>query len=359
MDVRAAIKRIHSQVEANHSKLGTPPVLHAFSGGLSSSREAAADLEDLLYVVGQLPPQPETVRGRIGAILVRAVQRLLFWYTPQIHRFHEQTTRVAKELCLVAEHQARLIAELQTSIRTLRRDSVLTSISSQPSAGDISPDFLYDLQDHFRGTEADTLAKLGVWLETLEEKVPPHVLSGEWVDLGCGRGEWLTLTTERGYKAVGIDTNSLSVELCRERGFDVHRSDAIRYLESVEDESLSVVTAFQVVEHLPFSYVVQLVATCQRKLRIGGVLLLETPDPENLQMAAHHFWLDPSHGRPIPSPLMKWLFDYLGLNVISHLRLNPAPADEHLAYTEIQPVYRVNQFLFGPRDYGILGRREG
>jgi hypothetical protein len=34
--------------------------------------------------IGALPPAPNTFRAHLGAVLVRIVRRMLFWYTPQI-----------------------------------------------------------------------------------------------------------------------------------------------------------------------------------------------------------------------------------------------------------------------------------
>jgi len=43
----------------------------------------ALALENSACQIG-MPPVPKTLRGRIGSYVVRVVQRILFWYTPQI-----------------------------------------------------------------------------------------------------------------------------------------------------------------------------------------------------------------------------------------------------------------------------------
>ncbi len=40
-------------------------------------------------LVGELPPEPPSFRGRLGSLLVKAVRRILFWYTPRIRDFQE------------------------------------------------------------------------------------------------------------------------------------------------------------------------------------------------------------------------------------------------------------------------------
>ena len=59
------------------------PALNRLESLVQSARIGATQ-------VGSMPPAPPTFRGRIGAKLVRLVQRALFWYTPQLHAFHLQ-----------------------------------------------------------------------------------------------------------------------------------------------------------------------------------------------------------------------------------------------------------------------------
>jgi hypothetical protein len=39
-------------------------------------------------LIAKIPPSPPTLRGWIGAVLVKAVRRSLFWYTTQLLDFH-------------------------------------------------------------------------------------------------------------------------------------------------------------------------------------------------------------------------------------------------------------------------------
>jgi vacuolar-type H+-ATPase subunit I/STV1 len=47
--------------------------------------------------IGDLPPAPPTLRGRMGAALVKVVQRMLFWYTDQIRTFQTNVSEAARE----------------------------------------------------------------------------------------------------------------------------------------------------------------------------------------------------------------------------------------------------------------------
>jgi hypothetical protein len=102
----------------------------------------------------------------------------------------------------------------------------------------------------------------------------------------------------------------------------------------------------------------RLVTEVTRTLQPGGLFAVETPNPRNVLMGSHHFWNDPTHQRPIPAALLEFIFDYCGLPVVKRLELNPAPDEEHLPYGEIDLIHRVDEHLYGPRDYGLIGRRE-
>jgi O-antigen chain-terminating methyltransferase len=47
--------------------------------------------------VGDMPPQPATWRGRVGAVLVKGVRRMLFWYTDQIRAQNKRIAEAARE----------------------------------------------------------------------------------------------------------------------------------------------------------------------------------------------------------------------------------------------------------------------
>ncbi|MGA3072277.1 MAG: methyltransferase domain-containing protein [Bryobacteraceae bacterium] len=106
------------------------------SGQLAELRFAIAALTASYALVGQTPPEPPTFRGRMGARLVKLVQRLLFWYTPQIVHFQYSALKAfesalrAFESALQAsesaqqkfEEQARSVKRLETELPRERRD---------------------------------------------------------------------------------------------------------------------------------------------------------------------------------------------------------------------------------------------
>ena len=189
---------------------------------------------------------------------------------------------------------------------------------------------------------------------------------GRVLDLGTGRGEFLDVMAEAGIDAYGVDSNSVAVSRCLERGLDVVLDDALRHLEKLPESYLAAITAFHVVEHLPFEEVVGLVDHAVRVLRPGGLLIFETPNPSNLVVGASSFYLDPTHRRPMPPPLLHFALWARGFDPIEVRYLNPPPERLELPAelgeqgALLQPVVdRLNELLFSPNDYCVIGHRVG
>nr|WP_249179794.1 class I SAM-dependent methyltransferase [Burkholderia vietnamiensis] len=149
---------------------------------------------------------------------------------------------------------------------------------------------------------------------------------GKAFDLGCGRGEWLELMIASGFTAVGVDLDPDMLQACRERGLPVFDGDAVEYLATLDSNSHVLVSAFHVVEHVPFEQVRKIASEALRVLKPGGLMIVETPNPENIVVAGCNFYLDPSHKRPIPSELLSFLCGHAGFARIKQLRLQEPPA---------------------------------
>jgi len=193
-------------------------------------------------------------------------------------------------------------------------------------------DFYRAFEDKHRGSRELIKTRLRVYLPFLTAL--QEVDRGcKALDLGCGRGEWLELLKEIKMDGHGVDLDDGMLQACRDLGLSVETGEAIAYLKSVPSESLSVVSAFHVVEHIPFSELQILVQEALRVLKPAGLLILETPNPENIRVGTSSFYLDPTHIHPIPPPLLAFLPDYYGfyrtkvvrLQEAAELREDPAP----------------------------------
>lgn len=140
-------------------------------------------------------------------------------------------------------------------------------------------------------------------------------------DAGCGRGEWLELMIEQGFQPVGVDLDDGMLSACVELQLPAQKGDAIAYMSSLESESQSVVTAFHVVEHVTFEQLRIFVSEAIRVLKPGGLLIMETPNPENLAVSTRNFYLDPTHQRPIPPKLLEFVTEFGGFKRVKTFRM--------------------------------------
>lgn len=227
---------------------------------------------------------------------------------------------------------------------------------AQRQAGeDHKLDALYlAFEDVFRGPREEIKRRLTVYLEFVEE-ARAGALQAPILDLGCGRGEWLELLRDNGTTAKGVDSNLAMTAQCRTRGLDVEEGEALAYLRSLPDCSLGLITCFHMIEHIPFVSVVSLLDEAVRVLRPGGLLILETPNPKNLTVASQSFYLDPTHLKPLPPEMLRFFVEAAGFSNCQELELQPGPFPPD--YESLKISSHLNRLLYGPRDYGLIGRR--
>jgi len=181
-------------------------------------------------------------------------------------------------------------------------------------------DFYRAFEDRFRGTADVVESRLAVYLPFVRGAAGAHP-DATLVDIGCGRGEWLDLLHKSGIAARGVDVDEAMLRDCAARGLQVERADAFDFLKRLPDASQFAVTAFHFAEHLPFDQLHVLAVEAMRVLRPGGVLIIETPNPESLIVSSTDFYLDPSHRHPLPPKLLEFWADYHGFDDIRILRL--------------------------------------
>ncbi len=256
---------------------------------------------------------------------------------------------LAAEIALAARDHVNALAREARSGRAIDAAAEL--------AGDPCLDAFYlAFEDAMRGPEDDIRAGLTVYLDAVAAAT--QRAGGPVLDLGCGRGEWLSLLRDSGHAARGIDLSPTMVELCCSRGHDVTLSDALAALRALPDNSLSVVSGFHIIEHLPFPVLFAVFAEAHRVLQPGGLVLFETPNPENLLVGAHTFYHDPTHRHPLTPSSMTFLAKFHGFEDIEIVRQRPYPP-EALVEPGTPAADRLNCHLYGPQDYAILARKRG
>lgn len=214
--------------------------------------------------------------------------------------------------------------------------------------------FYHEFEANFRGGRKEIVERLRVYLPFLRPFTEAAAEPPGLVDLGCGRGEWLELAGENGMRAEGVDLDEGMLEDCFSRGLAARRMDAIAFLRSLPEGSQAVVSGFHIAEHLPFEVLQSLIAEAHRVLRPGGLLMLETPNAENLDVGTLAFHMDPTHNKPLPPGLLSFLPRYYGFSRSKVLRLQ-----EKKALAEAETVRLIDVLRGVSPDYAVIAQKAG
>jgi O-antigen chain-terminating methyltransferase len=167
------------------------------------------------------------------------------------------------------------------------------------------------------------------------------------LDIGCGRGIFLEILAAAGVEAIGLDHSEEAVSFCRQKGFQVRKETAHNFLAKTELKFGGIFCS-HVIEHLAYDQALELITLCNGALQPGGVLLLVTPNPQDLAVISEVFWLDPTHVRPYPALLLRSMLQSAGFSISLEKRFL---GDWRLVGRRHLPAYFLRRLLLG-RYYG-------
>jgi O-antigen chain-terminating methyltransferase len=216
--------------------------------------------------------------------------------------------------------------------------------------------FYLSFENRFRGERAAIKEKVRPYLATLAE-AEAGASGRPILDVGCGRGEWLELLKENGLEASGLDLNTAMIAQCQERGLSVTHGDVIAHLRSLADATLGAVTGFHIIEHLPLEVLMDLVAETQRVLLPGGIAIFESPNCKNLMVGACNFNVDPTHRNPVFPETAAFIFETQGFADVRLEYLSPVDTTHIPGSAELPSV--LQDLLYGPQDFAVIGRKPG
>ncbi len=222
----------------------------------------------------------------------------------------------------------------------------------------------FRFENRYRGFEADIKKKQEIYL-------PYFKNANQVLDIGCGRGEFLSLLKENGITASGIDLNEDMIHICEKKGLNAEKANAFDYLKTLEDGSLEGIFAAHVIEHVGNDRLREFVQLCSNKLKSGGTLIYETPNPHSIVVSSTSFYLDLTHINPIHPDTIQFLLDSCGIAKSEIKYLSPFPEEKQLDKISIpsnqnaretveqvnRDIEKLNQILFGFQDYAVIGKK--
>ncbi|MGH9786792.1 MAG: class I SAM-dependent methyltransferase, partial [Terriglobia bacterium] len=132
----------------------------------------------------------------------------------------------------------------------------------------------------------DTVARNIELVEILSSQTPVSFGGKTVLDIGCGTGGLARMVTEQGGSYIGLDFYPAILEMAQALLSDLPDSASAQLLRGsgtslpLRDESVDLVTAFDVIEHLVVGEPWQqaFLREIRRVLRRDGILLLTTPN---------------------------------------------------------------------------------
>jgi O-antigen chain-terminating methyltransferase len=261
---------------------------------------------------------------------------------------------------LAAEHDDRLVRVERRPAAPAPQQPVSFTPPPEPAA---QPFDYFAFESRMRGPRELVRERQREYVDDFRDAAPV-------LDVGCGRGEFLTLLGEAGIEARGVDLDPDMAAFCREQGLDVQEGDALAYLNDLAEASLGGIFAAQFVEHLKPGPLTAFIALAASRLRTGGVMVLETINPLSL-FALRNYFADLTHAQPLIPDTLSLLVKEAGFDS-AEVRFLNEPEEAHLLESvelppgaEFDPARRalesnrarLNEVVFGPQDYALVAHR--
>ncbi|MCQ2528703.1 MAG: class I SAM-dependent methyltransferase [Saccharofermentans sp.] len=226
-----------------------------------------------------------------------------------------------------------------------------------PADSDYEEIDYFDFENHFRGS-IDSIKKA-------QEAYIPYLKNKKNVlDIGCGRGEFLSLMQDNGINATGIDIYEPYADYCRMKGLNVTTGDGVAHLASLDE--VDGIFVGQVVEHLKPHQIISLCNTAYEKLSEGGCIIIETPNPTSLSIYTNAFYIDPSHVKPVHPLTMKYYLEKAGFKKIEIVFTESSKPQTEIPALKTdaenieefnEALKKVSDIIFGSQDYAIIATK--
>ena len=208
------------------------------------------------------------------------------------------------------------------------------------------------LQTAERSSHLDPSENVMYQRHLIAYKEAAKIVSGTVLEVGSGEGYGimeLAPITEK-YIAVDKYDTHISDELKGENDITFIQTE-VPPLKGIDDDSVDFVVTFQVIEHIQNDEL--FLKEIKRVLKPGGILILETPNPENIIVGSSSFYLDPSHKAPVHPETLSFLTKYLGFELVKIVRLNePKELIQHNSFELRRLLYGVSP------DYSIIAQKK-
>jgi 2-polyprenyl-3-methyl-5-hydroxy-6-metoxy-1,4-benzoquinol methylase len=181
--------------------------------------------------------------------------------------------------------------------------------------------YLYDAigDDHAR----ERHLRSAIW--SLREWLPPKAEEPRVLDLACGPGNLLAVFQRIGYADfAGVDASAEQVAVARRSFPDVVEDDVFAFLAREEEGEYDVITAFDLIEHFTRDEGIDFLRLVNRRLRPGGMLILQMPNGDS-PFAGAVYSSDATHETLYTAVSLRHMLQACGFGECDFREYGPAP----------------------------------
>jgi len=258
--------------------------------------------------------------------------------------------KIIKTYTTVQVHFNDLVVKNINQTNNILKDIVFNLSSLEPSHYQSqyfpqdSAKLYQHLENVFRGSENEIIKRQKKYSKYIK-KTFSLSLNHPFLDIGFGRGEFLQILKDNHIKHItGVDTNDVFVSKALEKGYNVFNQDGLAYLRDTSNLFCGI-SMFHLLEHLTFPEIYDLLYLSYNKLAKNGLLILETPNPENLQVSSYSFYYDYTHKTKLPPQLLKSILLFIGYRNVKTIYSSPFKDTN---------TTQIDNLINGPREYGII-----
>jgi SAM-dependent methyltransferase len=323
----------------------------ALEGNLALTNTLIASLGDLSRKGMAMVDAKDREMDALGSNHVGKIFKSMEWRVDKLAALYEDVGILMRSFLQTKEKLTSLLSTLESGRKADPRHvkELLAPLEDWRYTG---------FENRFRGSRESIRAQQEPYLK--------YFSSGKILDLGCGRGEFLSLLAEKGLEAEGVDLNDQMLASCREQGLRCQRQDILEALSGFEDGSLGGIFSSQVIEHLSPEYLTRLVELSYIKLSYSGRLVLETVNPLSVFALVHVYFLDSSHRKPVHPQALKYLLESAGFEEVeihySHPldeeRLEEIAAEGETGTILNRNIDKLNALLYAPSNFAAVGLKK-
>ncbi len=153
-----------------------------------------------------------------------------------------------------------------------------------PSLAELDSLYASDSYRTSSGVRFNKLLERIIYLFRLGRKrrIEQYIEKGRILDIGCGRGLFLALMRAGGWEAAGTEFNEETASLAA-RAYGLEVKSGVPSEWGYPDERFDVITIHHALEHIQAPG--EMLGTCRRLLKKGGLLVIAVPNISSLQAA--------------------------------------------------------------------------